>query len=394
MEYQQTEAKNTAHGKCRACHGDFFAAPLLKYINMPASAQGFLTASELPHDRGVDVEVCQCAGCGLVQLNNAPVSYYRDVIRAAAYSEEMRAFRIAQFKQWRDAYNLQGKAILEIGSGKGEYLALLKEVGLNAFGIEHAAEAVSTCQAQGLSVAQGYLGDNLGDDTLQPLLGSPYDGFVCLNFMEHWPDPVASLKALHRHLTPDAIGLVEVPNFDMILRMGLFSEFIADHLFYFTQQSLTQLLQNNGFEVLSCQSVWHDYVLSAVVKRRAPTNLASFAHFRDSISQRLNQFIDRFPPRQVAVWGAGHQALAVIALAQLSEKIAYVVDSAPFKQGKYTPASHLQVVAPSHLIERPVQAVMIMAASYSDEVARTLRAHYPADLEVVILRDDRLETVN
>ena len=37
----------------------------------------------------------------------------------------------------------------------------------------------------------------------------------------------------------------------------------------------------------------------------------------DDLSRSLNNFIDRFEPRRVAIWGAGHQALAVMAVAQL-----------------------------------------------------------------------------
>ena len=91
------------------------------------------------------------------------------------------------------------------------------------------------------------------------------------------------------------------------------------------------------------------------------------------------------------MWGAGHQALAVIALANIQDRICYVVDSAPFKQGKYTPASHLPIVSPDELISNSVDAVIVMAASYSDEVANTLRLKYPADLEIAILRDYGLE---
>ena len=50
----------------------------------------------------------------------------------------------------------------------------------------------------------------------------------------------------------------------------------------------------------------------------------------------------------VAVWGASHQALTLLALARATN-VAYVVDSAPFKQGRLTPATHLRVVAPAHL---------------------------------------------
>ena len=81
----------------------------------------------------------------------------------------------------------------------------------------------------------------------------------------------------------------------------------------------------------------------------------------------------------------------MLALAELGGKVRYVVDSAPFKQGKFTPATHLPVVPPDALRSDPVEAVIVMAASYSDEVAGLLRRDFPTGLKVAILRDHGLE---
>ena len=91
--------------------------------------------------------------------------------------------------------------------------------------------------------------------------------------------------------------------------------------------------------------------------------------------------------------GAGHQALAIISLTNLAGKIRYVVDSAPFKQGKYTPATHLSIVSPDALESDPVDAVIVMAASYSDEVARIIRQKFDRNINISIVRDFGLESV-
>lgn len=356
---------------------------------MPATAQGFPTSEGLAHDCGEDLEVVECGGCGLVQLTNTPVAYYRDVIRAAAYSPEMAEFRLQQFKAWAAQYGLTEKKVLEIGCGKGEYLSLLHVSGLIAYGIEHALDSVGVCQDNGLKVTQGYL----GDDEENGYANSFFDGFVCLNFMEHWPEPRKALQALLPMLKESAIGLLEVPNFDMIVQKGLFSEFISDHLLYFTEATLRLFLQNNGFEVLECKPVWKDYILSAVVRKREPTDLSFFADFLSKIAASLQAYIELFSGKKIAIWGAGHQALAVISLADIAHKIAFVVDSAPFKQGKFTPASHLPIVAPEYLNSSQVDAVIVMAASYSDEVARLIRSKFPNIKNIAILRDHGLEVV-
>jgi len=361
---------------------------LLRYENMPKAAQFLPDKESLEGDRGIDLEVCQCSGCGLIQLSNEPVPYYREVIRAAAFSEEMRGFRMKQFSRFVKDYSLEGKKVIEIGCGLGEYLSIMQQFGVNAYGLEYSAESVMKCVQNGLRVSEGFI-----QGSACRLDDAPFDAFFMLNFLEHLPDPNETLTGIYHNLADDAIGLVEVPNFDMMLRNKLFSEFICDHLFYFTKETLSTTLRLNGFEVLDCQEVWHDYVISAVLKKRVKLTISHFSQYQGRLKKGIEEYIGRFKDKQVAIWGAGHQALAVISLADLADRVKYVVDSAIFKQGKYTPATHIPIVSPDVLDSDPVDAVIVMAASYSDEVVRIIQQKYDKNINISILRDFGLEIV-
>ena len=376
--------------KCRVCKSNCFDSPLLRYTNMPSSAQKFPDLKSLKNDNGSDLNLFQCSSCGLVQLSEKPVSYYKEVIRASSFSSEMKRFRSEQFVSWVDKYNLKGKSILEVGCGRGEYLSILKQTEVSlAHGIEYSKESVSSCINSELSVTKGFFGD---ENFVLPK--QKYDGFICLNFMEHWPNPNKVLAHLKKNLSEDAIGIVEVPNFDMILKQGLYSEFISDHLLYFTKDTLIFMLNYNGFEVIECSVIWHDYILSAVVRKRKRIDLSLLKSRKLNVETELNSFIDKFEKKEVAIWGAGHQSLAVMSLAKLENKIRYVVDSAPFKQGKYTPATHFPIVAPIELVNNPVKAVIIIAASYSNEVAYIMKNTYQHIKYVVIVEDTGLRVIS
>ncbi len=379
---------NLTDHRCRVCNSPLPEARLLHFGNMPRAAQFLPDASSLTEDRGIDLDIFQCAACGLVQTGGLPVPYYREVVRAAAFSEDMKAFRRGQFADFARKYALRGRKAIEIGCGRGEYLALLQEAGMDAYGLEYAEDSVRHCLANGLRVERGFV-----DSASRMLASAPFDAFFVLNFLEHWPDPSAGLRGIARNLGEDGIGLVEVPNFDMILRKRLFAEFISDHLCYFTRESLETTLRLNGFEVIETNEVWHGYILSTVVRRRRPCDVAPFEAARQGLKNEIEAYLSRHSARGVAVWGAGHQALAAIALLGLGEKISYVVDSAPFKQDRFTPASHVPIRAPESLKSQPVGAVIVMAASYSEEVTRILRREYDEGLGIAILRDSALEIV-
>lgn len=366
---------------CRVCRA-VLPAPILQLDGMPGSAQCFPTVETVTDDLPQYIEIRECSGCGLVQIPSPPVPYFREVIRAAAFSPDMRDFRLNQFREWIDRYQLGGKKIVEIGCGKGEYLELLARSGICATGLEYAPDAVENCQQAGLTVRRGFV-----ESEMQRVPGAPYDAFVTLNFLEHWPDPVGSLRGIAASLDHHGVGLVEVPNFDMILDKGLYSEFIGDHLCYFTQRTLSFTLEAAGFDVLDCQVIWHDYIISATVRRRQALNFGKLTTRCAEVKASLLRFIDLHGTGKVAVWGAGHQALAAIALSGIHDRLAYVIDSAPFKQGKFTPATHLPIHAPDILDQSPVTAIIVMAASYSDEVVAQIRVRWGARFALAVLRD-------
>lgn len=381
-------ATATTIDSCRICGRPFFPQPLFRFAGMPAVAQNFPTAADLASDRGTDFDVVQCSGCGVVQLTCGPVAYHRDVIRAAAVSPEMADHRRRQFTDFVTGHRLRGRPVIEIGCGNGEYLRWLKEAGAAAHGLEHNAAAVEACRQQGLDVQRGFV-----ESAESRIPSGPFDGFLMLSCLEHLPDVNGVLAGIRANLTPAAVGLVEVPNFDMILAEKTVSEFMTDHLFYFTAETLSTALRLNGFEVLDCRPTWHDYILTATVRNRSPLPVADFEAVTAAVGQELAAFLGRFPPRAVVVWGAGHQALAALAIHEFGDRIAYVVDSAPFKQDRFTPASHVPIRSPDALrSDASIRGVIVMGASYSDEIARTIRRDYPQSLAIAILRPNGLET--
>ena len=82
-----------------------------------------------------------------------------------------------------------------------------------------------------------------------------------------------------------------------------------------------------------------------------------------------------------------------MSLAHIQGRISHVLDSASFKQDKYTPGTRLLIKAPESLRADCPKAVVIMAAAYSDEVLETLNQKYPLVENVAILREDSLEVV-
>ena len=300
---------------CRVCYGEL--ETVLTLPDMPARAQNLPDEQSLGSDMGVTLDITQCVRCALVQLRNGPVSYWRSTIRTDL-SQAMRDFRREQIARLKADWHV--RTIIELGR-----------------------------YPQATTIE--------------------YDAFLMLDGLEHVPNPNELLSYARRTIPEGGIGLIEVPNFDMILKKNMVSEFMLDHLIYFTATTLRRALSINGFEVMEIKPVWHDYVLSATVKKRRKIDLSRMV-------MDTNPILSFIEGKTAAVWGAGHQALATLRLLNLdASKIKYVVDSSPSKHGRYTPVTHIPIVPPKTLELNPVEALVIMCGSYSEEVMALAKAY-------------------
>ena len=375
--------------RCIACGAPLWETPLLTLDNMPASAQHLPDAQGVKEDRGLTLDLCQCMGCGLVQFDCEPVDYYRDVIRAGGFSRTMVELRRYQYKHLIDSYHLEGKKFIEVGCGQGEFLKVLSEFPVEVHGIEHDPHLVELARAQGLDVTEGFTET---EDTR--FAGGLYDVFLSFNFLEHQPDPGTMLQAIYRNLEDDAMGLITVPSFEYIMDHNSYYELIRDHLAYYTFETLTPLLERNGFLVEECEVINRD-TLSVIVKKRPQMDTENLLECYVNLKREMESYMKYLDAwdKKVAVWGASHQGFTLAATTKLGERARYIIDSAPFKQGKFAPASHLPIVGPDHFHEHPVDAIIITAPGYTDEIAASIRQKFGTSVEIRAMRSNHLEMV-
>ncbi len=373
--------------KCRVCGGEFFSEPLMELHNMPASAQDIPTKDELKDEVGISLKLFQCKQCGLVQFDCIPVSYYKDVIRSGGFSTTMVDLRRNQYEHLISKYHLEGKKFIEVGCGQGEFLSILDEFPVQAYGIEHKADLVQIAEGKGLSVKQAFM-ENA--DTI--LTDGPFDVFLSFNFFEHQPDPNGMLQGIYNNLSEDGMGLITVPSFEYIMEHNGYYELLRDHLVYYTFDTLRFVLEKNGFNILEQEMINRD-TISMIVKKKERVDVSQICRSYDSIAAEINSYIDDVhrQNKKVAVWGASHQGFTLAATAHLDGKVEYIIDSAPFKQGKYAPASHIPIISPDDAMETPVDSIIIMAPGYTKEIAGIIREKFGEGVEIAVMMSKHLQ---
>jgi SAM-dependent methyltransferase len=355
-------------GRCRLC-SEPVREKFLHLPNSPSNISSLLKPERFAADRPIDLQVWRCSACGFVQID--PVfteTYYDEYIMTVTHSAQMRTYQETQARDFVERFGLSGRRVVEVGCGDGNYLEYLREAGAVVTGNEPSKPFRELALALGLTVHGGYVHRDA------PVPGAPYEAFATRQVLEHVPDTHDFLLGIRRSLAPGAVGLVEVPSLEQALEGYRFYDFFADHLNYFTARTLRFALERAGFEVIETSRGMNGEFNVALVRVAAEFEFGDFDTKVESLLHELNTWVGSFQARgqRVAVWGSGGKGLAAMAVSGL-KNIVYVVDSDPHKQGLYTPVGHFRVVPPEQLQREPVDALVLTALAYKQEILKDLR---------------------
>lgn len=353
---------------CRLC-GQPDREPFLSLPHSPANISRLLRPEEFGRDRAVDLQIWRCRACGFVQLDPTfAETFYDDYLMTVSHSPTMQRYQRAQAVDFVDRHALRGRRVIEVGCGDGNYLEHLKAAGAQVTGNEPSARFRALAEERGFQVHSGYV------HRQAPVPGGPYDGFATRQVLEHVPDPREFLLGIRASLHPEGVGLVEVPSLEQALAGHRFYDFFADHLNYFSSSTLRLALELAGFQVLETSRGMNGEFNVAIVRVAESLAFTDFDAKLQALLSSLRDWVEGHQKagRRVAVWGAGGKGLSSMAVARL-EGIAYVIDSDPHKQGLHTPVGHFPIVPPERLRDDPVDAVVLTALAYRDEIVSDLR---------------------
>jgi 2-polyprenyl-3-methyl-5-hydroxy-6-metoxy-1,4-benzoquinol methylase len=377
--------KVTKH-TCRLCCSDQIAS-VLNLSGFPKAAQYFLdNLNDKKNDNAIELRICQCASCGLVQLENDPVDYYKNVITAASLTEGSKAALVNEWQPFINKYSLGEKNAIEIGSARGDFLEVLGRLGLKALGLENSAENIFHSREKCMSVKQGYLLDG------KNLIDERYALVVCNNFLEHQPLTKEFICGMHTLLREDGIIYISVPNLDYMLQKSCLYEFVADHLVYFTEATLKLAFEMNSFEVLEQYYKNNGNDLVLVAKPKKILDLNTTKEQADKIIESVKNVVKKAScaGNKIAIWGAGHRALALMAMAKL-EEVECIVDSAAFKQNKLSPILHKKIISPTEFLNSDCDLLIVMLpGNYSIQVIEYLKSN-GKECKTIVFEDQVLD---
>ncbi|NHZ72592.1 MAG: methyltransferase domain-containing protein [Aquificales bacterium] len=199
-------------------------------------------------------QIVVCQNCGYVYAN--PRWSEDELIQAYAAVEDEtyvieRVGRVLTFKKhlahmekWTGSGN--GRSLLDIGAYIGVFVEEAQKSGWDAVGVEPSDWAAVEAQKRGLNII-------VGTQDAPELEGKTFDVVTMWDVIEHVDSPAAEMAKAYHLLKPGGWFVMHTMDIDSLtakLMGGRWPWFMDMHMHYFSQKSMAQMLERNGYEVV------------------------------------------------------------------------------------------------------------------------------------------------
>ncbi len=229
--------------------------------------------------------------------------------RDEASVERQRALKRATAKLYLDSMAAfirpRKPKLLEVGCGSGDFLIEAQSRGFEVEGLEYSEHA-----ARSANERLGRSAVRVGSLEKGSLPSAAYDVIAAFDVIEHLRDPKQAAECLRDVLKSGGIVAIVTPSLDSWSRRALgryWMEYKTEHLTYFSQRSLKQLLETTGFENVrflpNYKTLSVDYIASHFERYPVPVLSPIMRLVRRALPAKLSH-------RPVRIAASGVMALA------------------------------------------------------------------------------------
>ena len=383
---------------CRSC-GATELRPILDLGRTPL-ANALLTAEQLTEpEAAYPLELVFCPICTLVQITETVPreKLFREYFYLSSFSDTLLRHAEQTVGQLINTHNLGAHSlIVEIASNDGYLLQYYKRAGIPVLGIEPAANIARVASDErGIPTISEFFGPTLAEDLSQR--GQRADVIHANNVLAHVADLNGFVRGLQLLLKDDGFVVIEVPYVKDMIDRTEFDTIYHEHLCYFSLTALDRLFRRHHLVIHNVErlpihggtlriyaakenAAREQVPLSPVhrlleeEKTWAVDQIEFYLGFRESVERLRSELVKllrdlKMRGKRIAVYGASAKGSTLLNYFRLGkETLDFVVDRSTFKQGHYTPGTHLRIHPPEHLLATMPDYVLLLTWNFADEI--------------------------
>jgi SAM-dependent methyltransferase len=291
-------------------------------------------------------------------------------------------------------FNPNARSVSEIGAGGCYILSKLKEKGFEATAIDPSPVAIQKGEELGIEVIPEFYPAQSSDDS--------YDLIIHYDVLEHVNNPVEFLQNHINDLNSGGLIAFAVPDCSSYIQLGDISMILHEHLNYFDEDSLRNVVECAGFEILNIKKGNHGGVLFCVAKV-AETNFfkikygnAKFLKWKDSV-EGLKKLISNFIKQGISQGNSlgcyvPLRAIPYLSMLGIKNDIRFFDDD-PGIHKKYFDGFSIPVENIEELDSNQVSHLLILSAAFGERIRDRINEKIPMhQMEIKCLSDFKLES--
>ncbi len=337
-----------------------------------------------------DLHLGFCPECGHVfntSFDPSIMEYTQSYENSLHFSPRFQTYATALADRLIATYGIRGKHVIDIGCGKGDFLAMLCLQGDNTgvgFDPSYVPEHMEAKAAAKMDIVQDFYSPRYTHYSA--------DLLTCRHVLEHIQKPRDFVRNVRDAVgdRPQSVVFFEVPNVMYTLKdLGIW-DLIYEHCSYFSRWSLARVFTEEGFDVLGEEELYEGQFLG--IDLRTSTghsvfhadggpaamvgDVKKFVHnYQSKVSEWTDIFTDlRRRGKRAAIWGGGSKGTMFLNTLKPGEAVACMVDINPRKQGMYVAGTGYPVVPPERLRALEVETVVVMNPIYREEIGAQLNS--------------------
>lgn len=380
---------------CRSCGGSDIR--LILSLGQTPLANALLTSIQLNTQEDVyPLELFFCLDCGLVQIS--------ETVPPEKLFHEYSYFSSSSISTLQQANNLANRIIeqqglhenslvIEIASNDGYLLQFYRQRGIPVLGVEPAKNIARVAQEEkSIPTVCEFFDEQLAVQFQDN--GFLADVIHAHNVLAHVKDLNGFVRGVYTLLKENGLAIVEVPYVKHLIEKCQFDTIYHEHLCYFSLIALENLFKRHNLNIIRVEDTLNQggSLRLFITKHRSPTIDASFqsmldkelnlglgkiAFYRDfsirvdQICQPLKNLLHNIKSegKSIAAYGASAKGTTLLTYCKIGkDSIDFIVDNITYKQGKFTPGTHIPVYKPSILLDKMPNYVLILAWNVADEI--------------------------
>jgi hypothetical protein len=386
----------SADPRCRFC--DSPLRRTLVDLGMSPLCESYLSADELNRmEPFYPLRVYVCESCYLAQLEEyvSPEKIFREYAYFSSYAETWLRHAESYAQTMVERFGIgRGSFVVEVASNDGYLLRYFVEKGIPVLGIEPARNVAQAAIDKGIPTLVEFFGERLAAELASS--GKRADLLIGNNVLAQVPalnDFVRGFKVL---LGPRGVATLEFPHLVRLMEDNQFDTIYHEHFSYFSMLAVERVFADHGLRVFDVDELpTHggslriyarhaedgtkpvtDSIGRLIEREKAAglTCMETYAAFDEKVREtkrRLLEFLIDVKRKGKSVCGYGAPGKGNTLLNYCgirTDFLDYTVDRNPYKQGKFTPGTHISIFPPERIQETRPDYVLILPWNFKDEI--------------------------